>query len=102
MTELAKGAGDPGAVRGDARAARREGRREGAMKRAIGIVRVSAARDRGDSFQSPEEQREAIERECRRHEFELVDVLSELDVSGRRPLVRRPGLRAGIERVEAG
>ena len=51
--------------------------------KAIGYVRVSRVSKRsGDSFLSPELQRQSIERVCQRRGLELVDVLEELDKSG--------------------
>ena len=70
---------------------------------AIGIVRVSQVNGRdGESFASPSEQRERIEAACERDGLRLLDVLSELDVSGGTPLQERTGLRSAVERVEAG
>ncbi len=74
-----------------------------AKRPAIGIVRVSQVKGRdGDSFASPTEQRERIEAACERDGLHLIDVLSELDVSGGTPLAKRAGLRGAIERIEAG
>ena len=71
------------------------------QRRAIGIVRVSRVGGReGESFTSPDEQRQRIECECEREGLELIDVISELDVSGGTPLSKREGLRTAIERVE--
>jgi site-specific DNA recombinase len=73
------------------------------QRQAIGIVRVSRVGGReGESFTSPDEQRKRIESECEREGLELIDVISELDVSGGTPLAKREGLRTAIERVEAG
>jgi DNA invertase Pin-like site-specific DNA recombinase len=73
------------------------------MRRAIGIVRVSQVGGReGESFASPGEQRDRIVSACEREGLELIDVLEELDVSGRAPLEKRHGLRAAIEAVESG
>jgi site-specific DNA recombinase len=69
--------------------------------KAIGYVRVSRVGGRaGDSFLSPELQRQSIERVCHREGLELVDVFEELDKSGGdagRPLWNR-----AIEMVERG
>lgn len=71
-------------------------------RRAVGVVRVSRVGDReGESFASPDEQRERIRAACERDGLELVEVLEELDVSGGSPLDRRPGLRRAVELVEA-
>jgi DNA invertase Pin-like site-specific DNA recombinase len=69
--------------------------------KALGYVRVSrvAGRD-GDSFLSPELQRESIARVCQRERLELVDVLEELDRSGGD--AARPLWNQAIERVEQG
>jgi site-specific DNA recombinase len=72
-------------------------------RRAVGVVRVSRVGGReGERFVSPDEQRERIRAVCERDELELIDVLSELDVSGGAPLEQRPGLRRAVELVEAG
>lgn len=69
--------------------------------RAIGYVRVSRVGGReGDSFLSPELQRESISRVCEREGLELVEVLEELDRSGGD--AARPLWNLAIERVERG
>lgn len=69
----------------------------------MGIVRVSQVAGReGESFASPAEQRERIERACERDGLELVRLAEEIDVSGGTPLERRRGLRGAVESVEAG
>jgi site-specific DNA recombinase len=73
------------------------------QRRAIGIVRVSRVSGReGESFASPDEQRQRIEAACARDGLKLVQVFDELDVSGGTPLERRTGLRTAVEAVEAG
>jgi DNA invertase Pin-like site-specific DNA recombinase len=73
------------------------------QRRAIGIVRVSRVSGReGESFASPDEQRQRIEAECKRSGLDLLDVIPEVDVSGGTPLEKRGGLRTAVERVEAG
>jgi site-specific DNA recombinase len=71
--------------------------------RIVGYVRVSrvAGRD-GDSFQSPEEQRERIEHFARSGsvQHELVDWQTDLDESGGK--YERPGFQAALEAVEQG
>jgi Resolvase, N terminal domain len=63
-------------------------------RNAIGIIRVSEVKGRsGDSFASPTEQRERIEDACERDNLTLIDVVEEMDVSGRTPLDQRAGLR---------
>ena len=69
--------------------------------KAVGYVRVSRVGGRdGDSFLSPELQRQSIERVCQREGLELVDVVEELDRSGGD--AQRPLWNACIERVERG
>ena len=71
--------------------------------RAIAIIRVSQVNGReGDQFHSPEAQRERITAACESHDWRLLDVIEELDVSGATPLKRRSGLLAAVEAVEAG
>ena len=69
--------------------------------KALGYVRVSRVGGRGgDSFLSPQLQREAIGRVCAREGLELIDTYEELDKSGGdagRPLWNR-----AIERIETG
>lgn len=73
------------------------------MKRVIGIVRVSQTNGRdGDSFASPAVQRERIEEICGHKGLVLVDVHEELDVSGSKPLDKRPGLLQAVTAVEEG
>jgi site-specific DNA recombinase len=76
---------------------------EGTMtKRAVGIVRVSRTKGReGDSFRSPEDQRERQAKLCESHGWRLGDVHEEMDVSGAAALEDRPGLLAAAEAVEA-
>src|SRR5271167_3971497 len=70
---------------------------------AIGIIRVSRVGNReGDSFASPHLQRERIESVCQREGLNLLRIEEELDVSGGKPLDKRPGLRKAVESVEAG
>lgn len=70
--------------------------------RAIGYVRVSKLGGRGgDSFLSPQLQREEIERAARREGLEIVDVLEEIDVSGRAGK-KRPLWEQAIAAVERG
>ena len=72
-------------------------------RRAVGIVRVSRLKGReGETFASPEQQRERIAAACERDNLKLAHVYSEMDVSGGTPLEKREGLRAAVEAVEAG
>ena len=73
------------------------------QRRAIGIVRVSQVNGReGDSFASPQEQRERVEAACQRDDLLLVETLTELDVSGGTHLHQRKGLCHAVEAVEHG
>ena len=72
-------------------------------RRAIGIIRVSEVGGRdGDSFTSPEVQAERIRDACQRDGLQLVELLTELDVSGGKPLDKRPGLSQAVAAIEAG
>ena len=68
------------------------------------VVRVSEKGDREDEhFHSPEVQIEAARRWARdRGERLAASPFPEIDVSGRLPLSKRPGLLAAIEMIEAG
>lgn len=66
--------------------------------RAVGVARQSRGDERSASV---EEQRQAIEAYCEREGWELVATHEEQDVSGGRPLAKRPGLLAAVEAVEA-
>ncbi|MGI8801443.1 MAG: recombinase family protein [Solirubrobacteraceae bacterium] len=73
------------------------------QRRAVGIVRVSQVNGRnGESFHSPDTQRERIENACATNHWKLLTVHEELDVSGGKPLAQRPGLLAAVKAVEAG
>jgi DNA invertase Pin-like site-specific DNA recombinase len=73
------------------------------QRRAIGIIRVSRVKGReGADFQSPDEQRERIEAECKRSGLPLLRTTNEMDVSGATPLKDRTGLREAVEAVEVG
>jgi site-specific DNA recombinase len=72
-------------------------------RRAVGIVRVSQEKGReGESFVSPEDQRDRIRAACERDGLRLTNVLDELDVSGGKPLDERPGLGPAVRAVERG
>lgn len=67
--------------------------------RVLGYTRVSQVKGRsGDTFISPERQRELVEDWARRNQAELVDVLYEGDESGGR--VDRPLLNWAVEQIE--
>src|SRR6059058_2624381 len=72
--------------------------------RDVVVVRVSEKGDREDErFHSPEVQIEAAMRWARERGERLVaSPIPEIDVSGRLPLSKRPGLLAAIEMIEAG
>ena len=72
-------------------------------RRVIGTVRVSERKGReGDSFASPQDQRDRMEAACRRDGLRLIRTLDEIDVSGGKSLADRPQLRQAVEAVEAG
>ena len=72
--------------------------------RDVVVVRVSEKGDReGEHFHSPEVQIEAAGRWARERGERLVGApIPEIDVSGKLPLSKRPGLLAAIEMIEAG
>jgi DNA invertase Pin-like site-specific DNA recombinase len=72
--------------------------------RDVVVVRVSEKGDPEDEhFHSPEVQIEAATRWAKdRGERLVASPIPEIDVSGRLPLSKRPGLLAAIEMIEAG
>jgi DNA invertase Pin-like site-specific DNA recombinase len=73
------------------------------VRRAVGIVRVSQPKGReGESFSSPKDQRDAIERLCAEQDWDLLQVYEELHVSGDAPLEDRPGLGPAVTEVLTG
>lgn len=73
------------------------------QRRAIGIIRVSQKKGReGDSFVSPEDQRDRIRAACERDGLKLTRILDEVDVSGGTRLDERPGLGPAVQAVENG
>jgi DNA invertase Pin-like site-specific DNA recombinase len=72
--------------------------------RDVVVVRVSEKGDREDEhFHSPEVQIEAATRWAKdRGERLVASPIPEIDVSGKLPLSKRPGLLAAIEMIEAG
>src|SRR4051794_16471980 len=71
--------------------------------RAIGIIRVSQVKGRsGESFSSPQDQRDAIERFCADQGWRLVAAHDELQVSGNALLEDRPGLSQAVAAVLTG
>jgi site-specific DNA recombinase len=75
----------------------------GNTRSAIGIIRVSRVKGReGESFRSPEEQRERIESECEANGLKLLATTNEMDVSGATAFNDRDGLRMAVQAVENG
>src|SRR5215211_1103460 len=73
----------------------------GAKLRVDSYVRVSSVSGRGgESFISPDEQRERIEHWAKSKGWEIAEVFQELDVSGRQ--MDRPKLNEVLRRIEAG
>src|ERR1700751_1634853 len=71
--------------------------------RDVVVVRVSEKGDREDEhFHLPEVQIEAARRWASDRGERLVASIPEIDVSGKLPLSKRPGLLAAIEMIEAG
>jgi DNA invertase Pin-like site-specific DNA recombinase len=71
--------------------------------RAVAVVRVSARGDRAEEhFHAPEVQLDSAKRWARKRRERFVAHFGEIDVSGKRPLARRPGLLMAVEMVEAG
>jgi DNA invertase Pin-like site-specific DNA recombinase len=71
--------------------------------RDVVVVRVSEQGDREDeNFHSPKAQLAKAKLWSEDQGNRVVDVFEEIDVSGKLPLDRRPGLLKAIERVEAG
>jgi hypothetical protein len=68
----------------------------------VGIVRVSEVGEReGERFISPIDQGKRLDSWRRENDAELVEIIDEIDVSGKLPLAKRP-LRRAVELVEAG
>jgi DNA invertase Pin-like site-specific DNA recombinase len=77
--------------------------RSSARPRMVGIIRVSEVGDReGERFISPIDQRKRLEGWQREFDAIMVELLEEIDVSGKLPIAKRPGLRRGIELIETG
>ena len=71
--------------------------------RTVAVVRVSAQGDRPDEhFHSPDVQLDSAKRWTRKRSERFVTHFPEIDVSGKRPLAKRPGLLKAVEMVEAG
>src|SRR6516162_1287814 len=71
--------------------------------RAVAVVRVSAQGDRPEEhFHSPDVQLDSAKRWARKRRERFIAHFPEIDVSGKRPLVKRPGLLKAVEMVEAG
>jgi site-specific DNA recombinase len=72
-------------------------------QRDVVVVRVSEHGDREDeNFHSPKAQLAKAKLWSEDQGNRVVDVFEEIDVSGKLPLARRPGLLKAIEMVEAG
>ena len=72
-----------------------------AKRTAVGYVRVSRVGGRGgDSFLSPDLQREEIARAAAREGLEVAEIIEELDASGGDS--KRPGWNRALEMVERG
>jgi len=70
--------------------------------RTVAVVRVSAQGDRPDEhFHSPDVQLDSAKRWTRKRRERFVTHFPEIDVSGKRPLAKRPGLLKAVEMVEA-
>lgn len=70
---------------------------------AVGIIRVSVVGDReGDSYASPEIQRERIQQHCEREGLDLLEIYDEPNISGGLKLEKRPGLYPAIQAIESG
>jgi DNA invertase Pin-like site-specific DNA recombinase len=70
--------------------------------RTVAVVRVSAQGDRPDEhFHSPDVQLDSAKRWARKRRERFVTHFPEIDVSGKRPLAKRPGLLKAVEMVEA-
>ncbi len=71
--------------------------------RDVVVVRVSEQGDREDeNFHSPKAQLARAKLWSKDQGNRVVDAFEEIDVSGKLPLTRRPGLLKAIEMVEAG
>ena len=72
-------------------------------RRGFGVIRVSKVGKRSEErLISPHEQRRRIVDEAAREHIEVLDCFEEIDVSGRKPLHKRTGLKQAVERVERG
>ena len=74
------------------------------LKRAVGIIRVSEVgkRAKQEKLLSPGDQRRQIDRVAEQEHLRLVAVFEELNVSGTRALLRRPGLSPAVDMIERG
>jgi DNA invertase Pin-like site-specific DNA recombinase len=68
-------------------------------RRVVGVARQSRV---NDGSMSVPDQIERMRAECERAGADLVEVYTEEDVSGRRPLDRRHGLKQAVADIEAG
>jgi DNA invertase Pin-like site-specific DNA recombinase len=71
--------------------------------RAVLVIRVSQLKGReGESFSSPKDQRDLGDTFCTEHDWDLVAVFEELQVSGDAPLEERPGLSQAVTMILTG
>lgn len=71
--------------------------------RAVLVIRVSQLKGReGESFSSPKDQRDLGDAFCGEHDWDLVAVFEELQVSGDAPLEDRPGLSQAVTMILTG
>jgi len=71
--------------------------------RAIGLIRVSELAGRsGETFRSPRDQRDIIERVCREHDWEPTYWFEGLGLSGMLPLDKRTDLLQSLGLIQAG
>jgi DNA invertase Pin-like site-specific DNA recombinase len=73
------------------------------QSRDVVVVRVSEQGDREDeNFHSPKAQLAKATSWSEERGNRVVEAFEEIDVSGKLPLAKRPGLQQAIEMVEAG
>jgi site-specific DNA recombinase len=67
--------------------------------RILGYVRLSSLTEESTS---PTRQREIIEKTCAARDWQLIDVIQDIDVSASKKRLDRPGIRELRERIKAG
>jgi DNA invertase Pin-like site-specific DNA recombinase len=75
--------------------------RHGEHMNAVGVVRQSSGRGKAEGASLADQERR-IREHCKREGWKLLAVYHEQDVSGGRPLAKRPGMLEAVEAVEAG